>query len=222
MQLVNNDIQISGFLSRVYLWMFVGLLLTATAAFITVSTPAILNFIFGNMFVFFGLVILELALVFILAGMVEKMSEPIAMLVFLFYSVLNGVTLSLILLIYTFESIAFVFIVTSAMFAIMSIYGYFTKRDLTTIGNLLFMGLIGIIVASIINIFLGSSTMGWIISVLGVVIFTGLIAYDTQKIKKIAAHYGTDQKWAIRAALSLYLDFVNLFIMLLRLFGDRK
>ena len=154
------------------------------------------------------------------------MTSQTATLIFILYSVLNGLTLSIVFLIFTKESIASTFFITAGTFAIMSIYGYFTKNDLTTLGNLCIMGLIGLILASIINYFILDQTLYWISTYAGILIFIGLIAYDTQKIKKIniIGNEGTDEdkKEAIIGALTLYLDFINLFLRLLRLFGRRK
>lgn len=156
---------------------------------------------------------------------INRFRASSATLMFFIYSALNGVTLSVIFLVYAHSSIANTFFVTAGMFAIMSVYGYTTRTDLTSWGNFLFMGLIGIILASVVNIFLGSQSLDWIISCLGVIIFVGLTAYDTQSIKAMAhggfADAETEQKAAVIGALRLYLDFINLFLMLLRLFGRR-
>ena len=145
-----------------------------------------------------------------------------ATLLFIAYSALNGVTLSIVALVYTADSIASTFVTTAAMFGAMSAYGYMTRRDLSSWGSFLFMGLIGVVIASIVNIFVGSSAVSWIISGLGVIVFTGLTAYDTWKIKAMAAAGAGGRKPAILGALTLYLDFINLFLMLLRLLGDRR
>jgi FtsH-binding integral membrane protein len=207
---------------QVYAWMGGGLALTALLAMITLSSPALLNAIVGNRLVFYGLVIGELALVFTLAGAINRLSANVATLLFIAYSALNGVTLSVIVLVYTANSIASTFLITAGMFGAMSAYGYMTRRDLTSWGSFLFMGLIGVVIASVVNIFLGSGTVSWIISGIGIIVFTGLTAYDTWKIKAMAAGGIGGRKPAILGALTLYLDFINLFLMLLRFTGQRR
>ena len=209
-------------LRQVYAWMGAGLAITAFMALITLSSPAILNAIVGNRILFFGLLIGELALVFTLSGAISRLSEPVATILFVAYSALNGVTLSVVALVYTANSIASTFVITAGMFGAMSIYGHMTKRDLTSWGSFLFMGLIGIVIASIVNIFVASSAVSWIISGIGVIVFTGLTAYDTWKIKEMAAQGAGGRKPAILGALTLYLDFINLFLMLLRFTGNRR
>jgi len=207
---------------QVYAWMGAGLTVTAFMALVTLSTPTILNAILGNRLLFFGLMIGELALVFTLSGAINKLSTSTATLIFLAYSALNGVTLSVVALAYTANSIASTFVITAGMFGAMSIYGFATKRDLTSWGSFLFMGLIGVVIASVVNIFVGSSTVSWFISGIGVIVFTGLTAYDTWKIKAMAAQGIEGRKPAILGALTLYLDFINLFLMLLRFTGNRR
>lgn len=207
---------------QVYAWMGAGLAITAIMALITLSSPAVLEAVFGNRLVFYGLMIGELALVFTLAGAINKLSAATATLIFVAYSALNGVTLSVVALAYTASSITSTFVITGGMFGAMSIYGYVTKKDLTSWGSFLFMGLIGIVIASVVNIFVGSSAVSWVISGIGVIVFTGLTAYDTWKIKELAAQGIEGRKPAILGALTLYLDFINLFLMLLRLGGDRR
>jgi len=207
---------------QVYAWMGAGLTITAVLALITLSSPAILQAIAGNRLVFFGLMIGELALVFTLSGAINRLSAAAATIIFIAYSALNGVTLSILALIYTANSIASTFVITAGMFGAMSIYGYMTRRDLTSWGSFLFMGLIGIIIASVVNIFVGSSAVSWVVSGIGVIVFTGLTAYDTWKIKALAAQGNTGRKPAILGALTLYLDFINLFLMLLRFTGNRR
>jgi len=207
---------------QVYAWMGAGLTITALMALFTLSSPVIINAIAGNRLLFFGLMIGELALVFTLSGAINRMSAAVATLLFVAYSALNGVTLSILALVYTANSIASTFVVTAGMFGAMSIYGYLTKRDLTSMGSFLFMGLIGVVIASVVNIFVGSSAVSWIISAIGVIVFTGLTAYDTWKIKAMAAQGTEGRKPAILGALTLYLDFINLFLMLLRFTGDRR
>ena len=207
---------------QVYAWMGAGLAITAFMALITLSSPALLNSILGNRLVFFGLIIGELALVFTLSGAINKLSATTATLIFVAYSALNGVTLSVVALAYTASSITSTFVTTAGMFGAMSVYGYMTKKDLTSWGSFLFMGLIGVVIASVVNIFVGSSAVSWVISGIGVIVFTGLTAYDTWKIKEMAAQGSEGRKPAIMGALTLYLDFINLFLMLLRFTGDRR
>ncbi|MDD2733021.1 MAG: Bax inhibitor-1/YccA family protein [Desulfuromonadaceae bacterium] len=207
---------------QVYAWMGAGLTITAVMTLFTLSSPAILNAILGNRLVFYGLMIGELALVFTLSGAINRLSEATATLIFIAYSALNGVTLSVVALVYTANSIASTFVITAGMFGAMSVYGYMTKRDLTSWGSFLFMGLIGVVIASIVNIFVASSAVSWVISGIGVIVFTGLTAYDTWKIKELAAQGIGGRKPAILGALTLYLDFINLFLMLLRFTGNRR
>ncbi len=206
---------------QVYAWMGAGLFLTALMAVVTLSSPTLLQAITGNRLVFYGLMLGELGMVFALSGAINRLSASTATMLFLAYSALNGITFSVIFLIYTADSIASTFLVTAGMFGAMSGYGYITRRDLTSWGSFLFMGLIGVVIASIVNIFVGSSRVSWIISAIGVIVFTGLTAYDTWKIKAMAAQ-GGGRKPAIMGALTLYLDFINLFLMLLRLGGNRR
>jgi len=207
---------------QVYAWMGGGLFITALMALVTLSTPSLVNAIAGNRILFYGLMIGELVLVFTLSGAIDRLSAPVATLLFVAYSALNGVTLSILALIYTANSIASTFVITAGMFGTMSIYGYMTRRDLTSWGSFLFMGLIGVVIASLVNIFVGSSAVSWVISGIGVILFTGLTAYDTWKIKEMAALGASGRKPAILGALTLYLDFINLFLMLLRFTGDRR
>lgn len=211
------------FITKVYGWMAIGLALTGAVSYLIASSPALLQMIYGNKLVFWGLVIGELLMVGYLAAAVNRMSAATATLVYMLYAVLNGLTLSGIFIIYTSTSIVGTFLITAGTFAAMSAYGYFTKQDLTKAGNLLFMALIGLVIASVVNIFFRNPIMYWIITYAGILIFVGLTAYDTQKIKEmnIIGNEGTeeDHKEAIMGALTLYLDFINLFLYLLRLFG---
>jgi FtsH-binding integral membrane protein len=216
------------FLAKVFNWMAIGLGLTGLAAFLTVNSQTALQFIFGNKMVFYGLIFGELGLVFYLSARIEKISAQAATGLFIAYSILNGVTLSAILLLYTLSSVAATFFITAGMFGAMAVYGFVTKRDLSSWGSFLFMGLIGIIIAMVVNIFLGSSMMSWVISGIGVIIFTGLTAYDVQQITRMGEQgimnggEAAIRKGAIMGALKLYLDFINLFLMLLRFLGDRR
>jgi uncharacterized protein len=214
------------FIRRVYNWMGLGLALTALVALYTASNHYLLNLIFGNSIIFFGLIIGELALVLILSAAIGRMQATTGMFLFFLYSALNGLTLSVIFLAYTRASIANAFFVSAGTFGLMSFYGYTTKRDLTNWGSFLFMGLIGIILASLVNLFLKSPMVYWVVTYVGVLIFVGLTAYDTQKLKEMAMSGFTDEeeerKTAVLGALTLYLDFINLFLMLLRIMGSRR
>jgi FtsH-binding integral membrane protein len=214
------------FITKVFGWMSVALAITGAMAMYTATSESLLSFVFGSKITFFGLIILELVLVGFLSARIRRMNATTATAIFIGYSLLNGLTLSSIFLVYTSSSIATTFFITAGTFAVFALVGYTTKTDLTRLGSLLFMAVIGIIIASVVNMFLGSSQLDYIISFVGVLVFTGLVAYDTQKIKEmnIIGNEGTDEdrKEAIMGALTLYLDFINLFIFLLRLFGDRK
>lgn len=206
---------------RVFGKMFLGLLITAITSLMVVSSEAMLSFIFSSRIVFFGLIIAELGLVFAISGAINKLSSTTATLLFYLYAVINGLTLSSIFLIYSASAITLTFAITSITFGTMALLGYITRKDLSKMGGILFMALIGLIVATIVNIFLASSALDWIISFAGVVIFTGLTAWDTQKIKNMASMTDPSQagKVATLGALSLYLDFINLFLYLLRFLG---
>lgn len=214
------------FFNKVYGWMAFALFTTAFSSYYVLSSKSLMQMIFGNSLIFFGLIILELAAVFYLSRNISKMSIQSAKLIFIGYSMLNGVTLAGLLVMYTGASIFQTFVVTALTFSFMSIYGYTTKTDLTDLGKLMFMGLVGIIIASVANIFFRSSGLTLIVSYIGVIVFIGLTAYDTQKIKQmlhqIAEDEDTYQRYAILGALKLYLDFINLFIMLLRILGNRR
>lgn len=208
----------------VYIWMCTALLLTGATATLVAGSPRLLEIIFSNRAIFWILIIAQLGLVWSISAKVNSFSLPTLSGLFMLYSVLTGVTFSVLFLAFTAESIASTFFITAGTFAAMSIYGFLTKTDLTKLGNLCLMALIGLIIASVVNLFLKSDTMYWIVTYVGVLIFIGLIAYDTQKIKALATLHDNEQtqKLAICGALSLYLDFINLFIMLLRIFGQRK
>lgn len=214
------------YMTKVYNWMGLALLITGIVSYFTATTPGLIERIVGSKIIFYGLIIGELLLVVYLSRAINKMSQSTAIAAFLIYSVLNGLTMSVIFLVYTSSSISTTFLVTAGTFGAMSLYGYTTKRDLTSIGNLAFMALIGIIIASVVNFFLKSEMMYWIITYLGVAIFVGLTAYDTQKLKQIGSQGFSDQesmeKLSIMGALTLYLDFINMFLFLLRILGDRK
>lgn len=212
---------------NVYLWMTLALAITAVTSIVVASSPSLISTIATNSFLFYGLLIAELALVWILSANINKFTLSTATLMFVVYSVLNGVTLSLIFLIFTSSSIAMTFFITAGTFGAMALYGTLTKKDLSSWGNILFMALIGLIIATFANIFFKNEILYWIVSYAGVIIFVGLTAYDAQKIKNMLTEYGnevneTTQKIALMGALSLYLDFINLFLYLLRIFGSRR
>ncbi|NNN04279.1 MAG: Bax inhibitor-1/YccA family protein [Elusimicrobia bacterium] len=220
------DTGLRHFVHMVYGWMCAGLLVTgACAAYMVQDPQRILNLV-HNPFLFYGLMIAELGLVFALSGWVEKMEASTATFAFLFYAALTGVTLSAVFLVYTRSSIANVFFMTAGLFGVLCAYGYATKTDLTSVGNLAGMGLIGLILASLVNMWFKSPMASWVLSIVGVAVFTGLTAYDAQKIKAIYRPEvdGTDveTKEAVLGALILYLDFINLFLELLQLFGRRR
>ncbi|WP_300909768.1 Bax inhibitor-1/YccA family protein [uncultured Desulfovibrio sp.] len=217
----------SVYMRQVYQWMTAGLALTTAVAYGVVSSPAIRDAILGNSMVMILLIVAQFGLVIALSAAIHKMSAGTATALFLLYSALTGATLSSIFVIYPIASIANAFLVTTGTFLAMSVYGSVTKRDLTGMGNFLFMGLIGIVIAMVVNIFLRSGMMDLIISCLGVLIFTGLTAYDTQKLRRFGegaplADGTAVRRGAIMGALTLYLDFINLFLMLLRLFGGNR
>lgn len=218
------------FLYNVFLWMFAGLLMTASVSYLFASNDSLLSLLVNvnGGFTILGYIVMfaPIGFVLLMSFSFERLSYVALMVMFMFYSALMGASLSFLFLMYTGGSIASTFIICSGMFGAMALYGYTTKSDLTKIGNILMMALFGIIIAGLINFFLKSSIMSYVISMISVVIFTGLTAYDVQKLKRIGSgvEYGTEagSKLAIMGALSLYLDFINLFLALLRLFGDRK
>lgn len=222
---VQEGIQRS-FIMRVYAWMTLGLAVTAAASLITLTVPSILKVLLTNRFLFIGLLVGELALVVVLTAAVRRFSPAVAGLLFFAYAGLNGVTFALLFMVYTLSSIALTFGVTACTFGIMTLYGFTTGRDLTKLGSLLFMALIGLVLASLANLLFNNSAIYWITTVVGILIFVGLVAYDTQKLKKISLTLGEEgeavQKASIIGALSLYLDFINLFLLLLRILGRRK
>jgi len=221
------QVQVNEFIRSVYNWMAIGLGLTGVVAFYVSNSETLMKLIFGNQIIFFGLIIGELVLVFTISARVHKMQASTATSLFVLYAALNGATLSAIFLIYTSSSITSTFFICAATFIASSIYGMVTKRDLTSMGQFMFMGLIGIVIASVVNLFVRSSGMSLVVSYIGVVVFVGLTAYDTQKLRTMALSQpagidsGTVRKGAILGALTLYLDFINLFLMLLRILGNR-
>ena len=206
--------------------MTLALVITGFSAYYVASSETLMTALFTNQILFWGLIIGELVLVFALSAAINKLSLTTATLMFVLYSVVNGATMSFIFIVYTAASVTNVFFITAGTFAVMALFGYFTKKDLSSLGKILMMTLIGIIIATIVNIFTKSEGMAMILNYLGVLVFVGLTAYDTQKIKQMlmqAPDAGEGaQKVALLGALSLYLDFINLFIYLLRIFGSRR
>jgi FtsH-binding integral membrane protein len=216
---------LSAYIARVYLWMAVGLLATALMAFVVASIPALRDNIYGSRWVFYGLLIVEVLVVIGLTRAALNMPAWLGGLSFLGYSLLNGATLGIVFLVYTSSSIGTTFVITAGMFGAMALYGLTTKRDLNSWASFLFMGLFGILIASVVNIFMGSAMMHWIISIAGVIVFTGLAAYDNQKVKEmyeVNADNELTRRMSILGALTLYLDFINLFLFILRLMGSRR
>ena len=220
------EASVSSFVSRVFLWMSGGLMVTTLASFWVLAQPGLMAHLVGNKWLFFGLVFAELGLVIWLSAAVMSLSAAMATSLFLAYSFLNGVTLSPLVLVYTGSSIATTFAVTAGTFFFFALYGLTTKKDLTSLGGLLMMGLIGLILASLVNILLKSTGLYWVLTYAGVAVFMGLVAYDTQKLKNMHAmgfdNPALEKKMVLLGALALYLDFINLFIMLLRIFGKRR
>jgi FtsH-binding integral membrane protein len=225
--LVSADAQLRqrSFLSQVYAWMTAGLLVTSAVAAYTASTPLVLNLIYGNPFTIWVLFIAQIGLVIGLSAAIDRLAPGTAVALFVGYAALNGLTLSAIFIVYTYTSIAQAFLAAAATFGVMSLYGATTKRDLSTAGNLLVMALIGFVIGSIVNLFWANSALYWVLTYLGIAVFIGLTAYDTQQIKRMSqqAHDDTTaQRLAIIGALKLYLDFINLFVLLLRIFGSPR
>jgi len=213
------------FLQRVHMFMSLGLGATGLVALVVASSPSAMALVYGNAIVFPVLLVAELVLVFAFAPVAARVSASTAAAMFFGYAALSGVTFSVIFLRYTAGSIGSTFLITGGMFAGLSIYGATTKRDLSSIGSFCMMGLWGLILASIVNIFLGSPMLYWLTTFAGVIVFTGLTAYDTAKLKALGAQAGEGEaatKMALQGALVLYLDFINLFLMLLRIFGNRR
>jgi FtsH-binding integral membrane protein len=215
-----------GFITRVYGWMTAGLLVTAGAAMFTILNKSLLAAIVTNAWIFMGLFAAELVLVIALTAGINRLHPSLAGLAFFGYAALNGVTLSILVLVYTSASIFETFFIAACAFGVMTVFGYTTRRDLTAFGSLLIMGLIGVLLASLVNLFLQNSAVYWIITYAGILVFIGLIAYDTQRLKNMAVGLGEEgdlvNKASIIGALRLYLDFINLFLMLLRIFGRRR
>lgn len=213
------------FLLNVYNWMAMGLALTGIIAYGTANSSFV-NVIMGNPVIYFGLFIAQLLVVMGLTFAINKIPSGVAIGAFFLYAALTGLTFSVLFLVYTGGSIASTFFICAAMFGSVSVFGYMTKMDLSKFGTYFFMALIGLIIASVVNIFLKSNTLNWIISYAGVIIFVGLTAYDTQRIKRMSQSTDFDseqgKKGAVMGALTLYLDFINMFLFMLRILGDRK
>jgi uncharacterized protein len=218
-----SQIRERAFFGSVYRWMFGGLLLTALASLWVVTSPAMQQLVLGNPIVMIGLMLAELGIVIYAGATLRRMTPAVAASCFLIYSLLTGLTLSVILFVYTASSVVQAFATTAGMFAVMSVYARVTKRDLTSWGSFLFMGVIGIIIAMLVNMFIHSTALTMAISTIAVFVFTGLVAYQTQALRQWAhAGDGQTETYAIYGALSLYITFINLFLNLLRLFGSRR
>lgn len=215
-------------MTQVYLWMAMGLMITAVVSVIVVSSPFLLGLIFSSSIVFWGLLIFELILVLVVSRVAMTVSSGAGLALFFLYAAVNGLTLSVIFLVYDLGTISLAFITTAVTFGVMSVVGYTTKQDLTRWGGFLFMALIGLIIASVVNLFLASTALDWVITYAGILIFLGLTVYDTNRIKKmtydLAAQGETNlvDRVAVIGALWLYLDFINLFLKILRLLGRRR
>lgn len=218
------DKQVSQVMKRVYVKMFLALLVTSFVAWIIGTSHQFLYFMVTHSWVYWGLMLAELGMVIAISAAINKMSSSVATLLFYLFAIVNGAVFSIILSVYTADSIFKTFLITAGVFGAMSVYGYFTERDLTKMGTFLYMALWGLIIAIVVNIFWANSTLEWIISIAGVLIFVGLTAWDTQKIKQMAAQMpnATDGRLATLGALSLYLDFINLFLYLFRFFGNSR
>lgn len=216
--------RVTGFLQKVYGWMCIGLAITAAIALFVASSPAILNLIYGNPFARWGLFLVTLGMVWYMSARVASLAPSTAATLFVIYSALMGAMLSFVFLVYTGGSVASTFLTASAMFGALALYGTITKRSLAGVGQFAFMGLIGVVLASIVGIFWQNSMFQFVLSICGVVVFTGLTAWDAQKLKSMALALpeGQTGSYAIVGALTLYLDFINLFLFLLRLFGRRR
>ena len=218
----------NAFFRRVYHWMAAGLILTAVAAHWVASSPSLIRALYSSSGTMIGLILVEVGLVFALSLGINHISAGVAMGMFIAYSLLNGVTLSFVLLVYTGESVFSAFVTTAGMFGAMSVYGLYTKRDLASWGSFLTMGLIGLIIAGVVNMFAGNGVADLAISAVGILVFMGLTAYDTQYLRNLGGEVNIEsgdphaQKLAVIGALKLYLDFVNLFLYLLRLFGKQR
>ena len=219
-----RDVRVTAFLSRVYGWMFLGLLLTAGTAVAVASSPVLIRTLILNRGLFLIMLFAQVGVVIFLSARVNKMAPVTAAILFVLYSGLVGITTSTIFLVYTGATIMSAFVVAGGTFGAMAVFGSLTKRSLAGMGQFMFMGLIGLIIALVINIFLASDMIGFVISVVGVLVFTGLTAWDAQRLKQMAVALpdGRVGAYAVVGALSLYLDFINLFFFILRLMGGRR
>lgn len=222
-----QQLVVSRFISKTYGWMFVGLMVTGLISLAVASSESAVGFIFQNRGVFYGILIAELLVVMGMSAIAERISAPVATLLFIIYSAMNGVTFSLIFMIYTAESIGQIFMISAGMFGGLALYGTLAKRDLTAMGTFFAMGVWGLILVGLVNLFFQSESLSLGMAAAGVLIFSGLTAYDAQRIRGLAYHYASGQrkgesKGAIFGALTLYLNFINLFMSLLRLFGNRR
>ena len=213
---------INDYVQKVYFWMFIGLIITTITAYVVSQMPDLYNLILGNDIVFFGIIVLQFVAVISISAFIRRIPDNLAELTFVFYCFLSGLTLSVIFLAFSVTSIAFVALITASMFGLMSLYGYVTKTDLTSVGDILLMALFGIILALIVNLFVQNSLLDTILSIVSVLIFSGLTAYDTQKVKNTLYDEGDIIKKEILGALNLYLDFVNIFLDLIKLLGKRR
>lgn len=217
---------VQSFFSQVYGWMFFGLLSTGIVAYYTANSSLLLNLIFSSKMTFYVFLFAPIVLVMIISSKINTLSASMASFLFFVYSAVNGITLSAIFLVYTQESIATTFGIAACTFGATALFGYVTKKDLSKLGSILFMLLIGLIIASVVNMFLKNDTMMWVLTYAGIVIFIGLTAYDMQKLKELAYKIGEDEnaiaKFAVLGALTLYLDFINLFLRLLQIFGKKR
>lgn len=225
--LVTDPSVVSSLMRKVYWWMTLALVITGATSLLVSKNEQFLYALFSSSALLIGLCITELLMVIVLSALINKMSFTVATVMFILYSAINGVTLTPIFLLYTQESIASTFFITAGTFTAMALIGSFTKRDLSSLGRFLLMALIGLIIASLVNIFVASSPLYWGITIVGVLLFAGLTAYDAQHIKKMLQFYGDEvnentQKIALLGSLSLYLDFINMFLYLLRIFGNKK
>ncbi len=220
---INSESGMSKFFTKVYLWMFIGLLISGGVAYYTSVTPSMWYFVFNN---YTWILLAELLVVIVFSFLRKKVSPVVAMLLFVLYSGISGLTLSSIFLVYRLDSVGMVFLSAAVMFALLAIYGYVTKQDLSSLGKILIFALLAIIIMSLINLFIGNSTFSIIVSIISVVVFLGLTAWDMQALKAMYNYYASDEKElnkiAIYGALDLYLDFINIFLSLLNLFGKSK
>ncbi|MBO5720306.1 MAG: Bax inhibitor-1/YccA family protein [Bacteroidales bacterium] len=221
-----SSAQVGSLMKSVYMWMTLALGITGIVALYVSQNTMLMQSIFSNSIMFWGLMIAEFVLVMIISARIHRMAFSTALILFMVYSLINGLTLSVIFVIYTKASVATTFFVTAGTFGVMSLIGFFTKKDLSKFGGILFMLLIGLVIATVVNIFWANDSLYWIITYAGVLIFVGLTVYDTNKIKRMLEMSPEEnemtQKIALLGALTLYLDFINLFLYLLRLLGDRK